>query len=186
MFKQSSSQAVKQPNLTGFTGQPYTRQGAARWRSLLPLCMLCGLLVTGLSPSVRAQQPSITIDSQKVYQLIDICRLKVVFRADPGTVITYSFQVELEIDGENQGNYLEYTSLPDGSTTLSITQSRPYIDNLRAVADQSRTDATEPFNLTLYFTLPRSAPTSEFVFVSDPFDLPTQAYSIAQHCPKGN
>ena len=122
--------------------------------------------------------------------------LKPFFRVDPGDNSAYAFNVFLEIDGSRavaDTNYLIVGISPRiPNNGVGVTRSSgnlPYINHLREVVPQSREDVLSPYDLTLYFTLPRNAqPNTEFALVANAGARPprTQAYSIAEHCPKGN
>ena len=161
--------------------------------------MLGGLLVLGSTQSAKAQSLTLDEDNVNIYQIVDICRLEAVFRVDPGNDSAHSFTVFLEINGSPavaNTDYLQVAispSLPNNGVGVTRSDANfPYINHLRAVVPQSREDVLSSYDLTLYFTLPRNEPPStEFVLVADADRgennrASTQAYSIAEHCPKGN
>ena len=133
-----------------------------------------------------------TFERGNAYQLVDICRVEVVFDVNPDTVPTYSFRVSIEIDGvlDSRAYFVFEQRLADTSIVISQNDSLPHSRNLRAVAPQSRTNSSSPYKVTIYFALPRSEPvTTEFVFIANPANInPTRSdvYSIAKNCPKGN
>ena len=196
-FNRSIVQSFNRPqhyNLTGCCSSHFNqpRSTAARSRLVVACLMLGGLLVLGSTQSAKAQSLTLTDDNENIYQIVDICRLEAVFRVDPGSDSAYAFTVFLEINGSPavaNTNYLQVaisTTLPDnGVGVVRSTENLRYINHLRAVVPQSREDVLSPFDVTLYFTLPRNAPNTEFALVATGGPS-TQAYSIAEHCPKGN
>ena len=163
---------------------------AASW-SLSCCCVLFFLLAIGLASSAKAQQ-SVTVVSE-IHQLVDVCRLEVIFDVNPGSVSTFSFFIGVEIDGnENPASYFQVAADTNDVANNGITfvaTDLVYSDNLSLVVPQSRASATSPYMAKLYFNLPRSAPTTEFVLtatIGTSISDRTQPYSIAQHCPKGN
>ena len=147
--------------------------------------------MTGLSPAVKAQG-SATIDlmSETVYQLVDVCRVKVVYSVDPVNSPSYSGNVAVSYNDttvihgvfEINGRGVVNITLPENDAAI-------YLYHSRIVPSPSQlATPTSPFDVIHYFTLPRSAPNTEFTFSVEAGNTirTERAYSIANSCPKGN
>ena len=104
----------------------------------------------------------------------------------------YSWNLAINIDGNSttQNYLLVQTTAFSPDVRITQTNIANYKNNLRAVVSRPRNDTSSPYEVTTYFTLPRSAPANtEFVFIviDDTTEVArSESYSIAKNCPKGN
>ena len=84
-FSDSAIQRLSDSATQRFSDSAIQLSDSATQRHSLAWLALWLLLAVSLGQSARAQQ-TVTIDSQKAYQLVDICRVEVAFECDSSTL----------------------------------------------------------------------------------------------------
>ena len=147
------------------------------------------MLAVNFSQTARAQA-SISLLSENIYQLVDICRLKVVYLVNPFERPSFSLIVAVQYNGNNDNHYQVALNGAGGIIVLPSDNSLPYFYHSRVVPSTLQLEtSTSPYEVTHYFDLPRNAADTEFTLVAEPNGLnlrTDRAYSIAKDCPKGN
>ena len=150
--------------------------------------LLLLLLAVGLSLPAKAQNFSVI--SENIAQLVDVCRLEVVFNVDPDGSRAFSFSVYFDRGTAENDTRLASFSFSDVAVGEPVIAENEY-SNLFSVVSSAPTspdpDSDPTFRVTFWFNLPPDS-SQEFRIGIGRFNMATtkEAYSIAKHCPKGN
>ena len=145
------------------------------------------MFAIGFGTSAQAQ--TFSVDSEKAYQLADVCRIKVVFGVVPVGPLLFGIYVRDDV-AETQTQLASVSLSRTGVIDIDPIPDNEYSDFTRFTASPSSLTPdtlTTMFTATLFFNLPSdSTQTLRFRAASGDMQAVTDTYSIAESCPKGN